>query len=115
MINKNHKERIEAILRHYNHAKAKDPYFADILARYKKSTYLEILDNNRVCLQNQIKHGRVEVDMVLACELVEMYYAIQSGEKAQAIQECYDAIAVLLRVVDVLEGRQKLGKPEKAE
>lgn len=34
------------------------------------------------------------------------------GDKANAVEECYDAIAVLLRMVDVPEGRQTLGKPE---
>ena len=35
-----------------------------------------------------------------------------SEEAAAAVEECYDAIAVLLRVIDVLEGRQPLGRPD---
>jgi hypothetical protein len=35
------------------------------------------------------------------------------GDIAAAVEECYDAIAVLLCVVDVLEGRQALGNPAK--
>lgn len=38
--------------------------------------------------------------------------AIANGNTAHAVEECYDAISVLLRTIDVLEGRQKLGKPE---
>lgn len=34
-----------------------------------------------------------------------MLYAFTAGNTAAAVEECYDAIAVLLRVVDVLEGR----------
>ena len=34
---------------------------------------------------------------------------------AKNFEECYDAIAVLLRVVDVIEGRQALGKPQEGE
>lgn len=38
---------------------------------------------------------------------------IPATGEAAAVEECYDTIAVLLRMVDVLEGRQKLGKPNK--
>lgn len=43
----------------------------------------------------------------------EVCNAIARGDNAHAVEECYDTIAVLLRMVDVLEGRQCLGKPEK--
>jgi len=41
--------------------------------------------------------------------------ALANGDKAQAVEELYDCISVLLRTVDVLEGRQKLGRPKEAE
>ena len=37
------------------------------------------------------------------------------GHPELAVEECYDAIAVLLRVIDVLEGRQELGRPERGD
>ena len=37
---------------------------------------------------------------------------MRAGNAERAVDEAYDAIAVLLRIIDVLEGRQKLGKPE---
>lgn len=37
----------------------------------------------------------------------------QGKRLAAAIEECYDAITALLRVIDVLEGRQELGNPNK--
>lgn len=52
---------------------------------------------------------------VLLCELYEVEYAMAKKDVPNSIEECYDAIAVLLRVVDVLEGRQALGNPAKDE
>ena len=37
------------------------------------------------------------------------------GHPELAVEECYDAIAVLLRVIDVLEGRQELRRPERGD
>ena len=34
---------------------------------------------------------------------------------AAAVEELYDVIAVLLRTIDVIEGRYKLGKPEEVK
>ena len=46
------------------------------------------------------------------CEVWEATEALANGDKAQAVEELYDCISVLLRTVDVLEGRQALGKPK---
>lgn len=32
-----------------------------------------------------------------------------------AVDECYDCVAVMLRMIDVLEGRQPLGKPSEGK
>lgn len=110
---------IDAIARHYRHAKEKHPYFADMLqyppAVVPMRDYEASLASNRWALSDAIKKGHVMLWHVLDCELGEMRVEIARGDKARAVEECYDAIAVLLRVVDVLEGRQKLGKPEKNE
>ena len=42
----------------------------------------------------------------------ETLEALANGDKAHAVEELYDMIAVCLRTIDVLEGRQKLGKPK---
>ena len=52
-------------------------------------------------------------DTLLNCGVWEVHDALLHGDNAHAVDECYDAIAVLLRVVDVIEGRQALGKPNK--
>jgi uncharacterized protein YabN with tetrapyrrole methylase and pyrophosphatase domain len=48
---------------------------------------------------------------VLDCECWEVAEALANGDTAHAVEELYDCVAVLLRTIDVLEGRQKLGKP----
>lgn len=110
---------------HYLHAREKHPYFCDAiapvdldeerregsLADYQESTSYSlatIRDNVAYDAQN----GRLTWETLLLCETWEISEAIAKGDTAHAVEECYDAIAVLLRTIDVLEGRQKLGKPE---
>ena len=57
----------------------------------------------------------LSAEAVLNCELAEVYEAYARGDTAHAVEECYDAIAVLLRMIDVLEGRQALGDPAKED
>lgn len=102
------------IAEHYCHAKAKHPYFADRLfiddndAEEAKRD----LESVRMLLNIERKQGRVYAETLANCEIAEVCDAIARGEKAMAVEECYDVIAVLLRMVDVLEGRQELGKPK---
>lgn len=115
---------ISNILMHYAHAKAKHPYFCDKiapvdldkedkggLADYRKSVKMS-LSNMRSCIEALINEGELDWNDLVLCELWEVDEAIANGDTAHAVEECYDAIAVLLRTIDVLEGRQKLGKPE---
>ena len=97
------------IASHYAHAKEKHPYFCDMLTIHPLSLYL---DRMRALLSEQMSRGDVYLYAILQCELAEAQDALNEGDTAHAVEECYDAIAVLLRTVDVLEGRQKLGKPE---
>ena len=103
---------ISNILKHYAHAKEKHPYFCDMITCLSKTgadTHLELA---RGLLATEIDTGNVEVCDVLMCEFHEAIQAYLNGDTAHAVEECYDAIAVLLRAIDVLEGRQELGKPE---
>ena len=45
----------------------------------------------------------------------EIIDALVRGDHAAAIAEIMDAVSVLLRVADVLQGRQELGDPAKAK
>lgn len=115
---------ISNILKHYAHAKEKHPYFCDKiapvnfdeedeegLADYRESVKMRLSDM-RSDIEELIKKDELDYNDLVLCELWEVDEAIADGDTAHAVEECYDAIAVLLRTIDVLEGRQKLGKPE---
>ena len=96
---------------HYAHAKEKHPYFCDgILSPVED--YSKALANQRSRLAAAKSCRMVAACDLIDCELLEAYVEAANGKDAHAVDECYDAIAVLLRTIDVLEGRQKLGKPE---
>ena len=99
-------------LYHYIHAKEKHPYFCDSIAYISKTDADIDLELNRASLAAAERAGDVEAVCVIECELSEAVQAYAHGDTAHAVDECFDAIAVLLRTIDVLEGRQRLGKPE---
>ena len=108
------------IREHYAHAKEKHPYFCDTMRpdfgyslRKEKKAYACALKSSRDSIVHDIHNGTLSWDKLLDCEIWEMLVAMVDGDAAHAVEECYYAIAVLLRTIDVLEGRQKLGKPEK--
>lgn len=105
-------------LYHYIHAKEKHPYFCDWIepqdvtseeAKAKIETTLPVI---RGIIKEGAEKHTLGWDDLLNCEVWEVFDALVKDNKAQAVEECFDAIAVLLRTIDVLEGRQKLGKPE---
>lgn len=104
----------ERILQHYHKAREKHPYFCDMI----KSDDLPFdfagwhLGDCRKRLVHAIEASVVRWDELLDCEKYEAMVEIDHGNTARAVEECYDAISVLLRTIDVLEGRQKLGSPE---
>lgn len=107
----------ERIWAHYDHAKKKHPYFCDLI----KSDELPFdfvgwkLEGSRKLLAHAKAAGVVRWDKLLDCEKYEAMAEIHRGNNAAAVEELYDAIAVLLRTIDVLEGRQGLGKPKGGE
>ena len=103
------------IAEHYCHARAKHPHFADrmFFDEYDAEWAKRDLARIRRLLDIQRKQDKVHAETLANCEVAEASEAFASGDKAAAVEECYDAIAVLLRMVDVLEGRQELGKPNK--
>lgn len=103
---------VSNILKHYAHAKEKHLYFCDIITCLSESGADMHLSIYRARLAAELKAGDVETGTLLTCEFYEAIQAYTHGDTAHAVEECYDAIAVLLRTIDVLEGRQKLGKPE---
>ena len=103
---------VSNILKHYAHAKEKHPYFCDRITCLSDAGSDTHLDIYRSTLAAEMEASDVEACTVLECEVYEAIQAYTHGDTAHAVEECYDAIAILLRTIDVLEGRQKLGKPE---
>ena len=102
----------DRIRKHYAHAREKHPNFCDritCLSEEGADTHLELY---RALLESEECAGDLEAVDIIQCELYEAVQAYTHGDIAHAVEECYDVIATLLRMVDVLEGRQKLGKPE---
>lgn len=112
------KQMIEKIREHYEHARIKHPYFCDSLipSEVDVPSRDEIIATNlavaRHDITSAIANGSCYYSVLLNCEVWEINEAVANGNVAAAIEESYDAIAILLRVVDVLEGRQKLGNNE---
>ena len=93
---------------HYDHARKRHPYFCDIITCLRSAdTHLSIC---RKILAAELEAEVVDAGVLLDCEFYEAMQAYANGDTARAVEECYDAIVVLLRIIDVLEGRQKLGR-----
>ena len=108
---------IEKIQAHYDHAREKHPYFCDLLSHDK--THFDsagfMLGDCRQRIASATNMGVLCWDDVLDCEKYEALVEISNGKYGAAIEELYDCIAVLLRVIDVLAGRQNLGRPERGD
>ena len=106
------------VAEHYEHARRKHPYFADGLFLGEKKS-LESAKRRLAVMRMIIEVERGErtvcAETLLECEIAEARFGVVSDDNPQAVEECYDAIAVLLRMVDVIEGRQALGNPESAK
>jgi hypothetical protein len=66
----------------------------------------------RKTLARRISASAVIPEYILECEMAEIFEALERGDKEQAVEECYDLVAVALRFADAIKGWQKLGKPE---
>ena len=105
---------VSNILKHYAHAKEKHPYFCDSIL-YNGWTRMDLalkLEYDRRRLHNAVNKGTVSMPYVMSCEMSEALIELANNNTSAAVEEIYDAIAVLLRTIDVLKGWQKLGKPE---
>lgn len=107
-------EILNKIEQHYKHAKEKHPYFCDeIISEHSANWWSEKLYSIRHFLREEIAKGKASAETILLCEIAEVFSALENDSIEDALYECDDAIAVLLRIKDVLEGRQALGDPEK--
>lgn len=97
---------------HYLSAREKHPYFCDIITCLSESGADTHLSIYRATLAAEIEAEAVETGTLLDCEFYEAIQAYTHGNITNAVEGLYDCIAVCLRAIDVLEGRQKLGKPQ---
>ena len=105
----NHAKRITD---HYAHAREKHPYFCDEITGYNSFTASFRLKQMRDLIDWRQSHKCATAEMLLRCELLEAEDAYLRGDKAQAVEKLYACVAVNLRAIDVIEGRQQLGKPK---
>lgn len=112
-------DKVYAIEKHYLEAREKHPYFCDVLFREDRKRVDggpdEHLAMCRAYLDRMLRLGEVDFLDVADCEVAEAFAAYCNGDVPKTIEEVYDVIAVLLRVVDVLQGRQELGRPNEGE
>ena len=98
---------------HFAKALRKHPRFADAL-------FSEDETDNAKCALEQARceigylatHNWLDGDSLTQCELAEAQFAYAQGDKAACVEELYDAVAVLMRMIAVVEGKQKLGGEE---
>ena len=108
---------IDKIREHYDHAREKHPYFCDkLFVESGRSDFKveakEKLYECRKTVDLLKTAGRISSEWLLECEFAEAKEAYANGDMSAAVEECYDAIAIILRVIDVIEAQKMLGKPD---
>ena len=101
---------IDKIESHLYKACVKHPDFG---VRLPKQTVLAAEASLHICRENLVRKtslGLVAPDDLLACEMAEVWGAYAKGDIDNAIDEIYDAIAVLMRLVARLEAEKKKKK-----
>lgn len=111
----------DPILEHYNHAIEKHPYFCDGISPFDidyvqmDRTFEEVVEERRDDVAYYAKKHSLLLEHLIDCEWSEVLCECDRGNDVLAVQKLYDLAVLCLRAIDVLEGRQKLGKPEEAK
>ena len=103
------------IRNHYSNAIAKHPWFADDVCFIDLGWKLQAGNLKSYLEHCAERHEKGEKSYcmardVLDAELAEVYAAYSGGNLEQARYEIYDAIAVLLRMEDMIIAKQEAGK-----
>ncbi len=88
---------------------AEDPLFGEDAAVNAKGA----LKQARGEIGYLAAHNWLDASSLAQCELAEAQLANAQGNKSACIDELYDAVAVLMRMIAVVEGKQKLGEVAK--
>ena len=98
---------------HFLKAVRKHPRFADEL--FPSTDVAEAgqsLQEARDLVAHFVTNGGVDGVMLAQREIAESQFANAMHQKAACVDELYDAVAVLMRMIAVVEGKQKLGGKE---
>lgn len=100
------KETSRRILEHYDKARRKHPHFADCLlddcGEFGTRNMAPIVAKWRDVAE---RHRRLTPEMVLSAEVSEINDAVSEGDYEHAEEEVFDAIAVLLRWLDMIRAK----------
>ena len=112
MKRKSLKETIRNVRSHYLNAIAKHPWFSDSICCKDYGWKLQAKQLKSYLMHSTRRHDEGEKSYcsasdVLDAELAEVYAAYSEGDLEQALYEIYDAIAVLLRMDDMIINRQE--------
>ena len=100
----------QRVAAHFLKAVRKHPRFADALDKYTDVKFAKAaLEKMRDKLDFMRECDAVSADDLVECELLEAWCAPSEQE---TISELYDAVAVLMRMIATVEGKQKLGGAE---
>ena len=98
---------------HYAKALRKHPRFADALFGEDETDDAKCaLEQTRGEIGYLAAHNWLDAGLLAICELEEAQLANAQGDKAACVDELYDAVAVLMRMIAVVEGKQRLGGEE---
>lgn len=100
------------LVEHYRKACQKHPYFADFWTKNSNKFFRRNAEDLKACINHNSKTGEVSTRCVLEAEIFEIYEAITRGDMRQAREEIFDAMAVLIRMIDIIDGVRKFGRPQ---
>ena len=96
---------------HFCKAVEKHPVvFVSTFTDKSKQDAIDILADRRWKLKKLVDGCAVTVFPLLECEFYEALVEYTSGNMDAAVDELYDAIAVLMRAICVIEGTQDIPK-----
>ena len=103
---------------HYAKALRKHPRFADALFSMwehnpNREDVLDEIDIDfaeaREDLRVDERHKAVVAGSIISVKTLGAFIEYLRGDKAACVDELYDAVAVLMRMIAVVEGKQQLG------
>lgn len=103
---------LAGIKAHYAHAQEKHPHFADKVCEMP-ADFFEFMAKFKK--EEAERAGEIKAYDVLMAEIDELFAELMRGDMTRAREEAFDAIAVVLRIIDVIDGRAKFGAPKKED